>query len=812
MKPPLPRRLELPAELLTQIGADSSSRPSSRRSRHTNVKRTVSGRRALRKQIRLEKKAPKARRPRNSGVVEEEVVEDDEDKDSESGNGECDRDEFDSEQDDEIELPPVKKIKVGEKPRVSRAARAALEDDDAQIKRLEKRLGIKKKQAESGISVLEGLNDIFGEDGDLSESEIKEKEEYDTWLASKRTTQEDKDEDMDSSDIASDGFLGDEIEEGEDIDTDGHDEWSSDGTAQTDESFGREKPKERENPYRPPVSATKYVPPSLRPSVADDTESLQKLKRQLQGSLNKLTESNMPSILQELDKTLSNNARQYVFGALTELIVNLIADISALNDSFLILHAAFVCGLYRTVGTQFAAQLVERVSNSFLRFYEQESSGKEANNLVGLLAGLYSFQVIGSNLMFDYLRLLLQTLSETNTELLLKIIRNTGPLLRKDDPASLKDIVIMLQKAVVEQGGEQTLSVRTKFMIETIIDLKNNRPKAGPAIEQTSRQIVSLKKVLGGVGASAEPLGISLADLQRADKTGKWWLVGAGWKPVKEAEIEAAVQEIKDKVVTLGDEEIVDYWADAVSHDMNTDVKRSIFVAIQSAFDAKHALIQLRKQSLNVKQRLEIPGVLLDILGLAESYNPFYRLIAQEMCAEHRYRKAFQFKLWEVFRQLGEPDQLSGMESRYTDTKTDYKRAAYLGKFYGELLALRKLPITIVRVCIKMRYLAMLIAQTVDFLHLQKQTKTFIDVLLVTLFESVKPQAAENREEAIKEIFSKAKDEPREMIGLRFRIQKIPKSALLSKDLMKSKAKRRVLALAQKAADVLDQLALRVGA
>jgi hypothetical protein len=55
---------------------------------------------------------------------------------------------------------------------------------------------------------------------------------------------------------------------------------------------------------------------------------------------------------------------------------------------------------------------------------------------------------------------------------LLTDIADSGPQLRQDDPSALKDIVLLIQPAVA-QVGEASLSVRTKFMIDTITDLKN---------------------------------------------------------------------------------------------------------------------------------------------------------------------------------------------------------------------------------------------------------------------------------------------------------------------------------------------------
>ena len=156
------------------------------------------------------------------------------------------------------------------------------------------------------------------------------------------------------------------------------------------------------------------------------------------------------------------------------------------------------------------------------------------NNLVSLLAALYIFHVVDSRIIYDFVRLFLDNICELNTELLLRIVRLAGPQMRQDDPTSLKDIVLKLQATVADQESTH-FSVRTKFMIETINNLKNNRVKTGVAAANiTSEHMMQMKKTLGALNARSlkarEPLHVGLKDLRERDKRGTWWLVGASYK------------------------------------------------------------------------------------------------------------------------------------------------------------------------------------------------------------------------------------------------------------------------------------------
>ena len=138
---------------------------------------------------------------------------------------------------------------------------------------------------------------------------------------------------------------------------------------------------------------------------------------------------------------------------LTAVVISSVADHSSLLDHHVVLHAALVAALYRTVGVEFgpyvkatayshslkpfsAACCVQEVVSSYLSYYraaqlpnrsrdDEETKGKECNNLMVLLCELYNFQVIACVLMYDMIRALLgSVLSEMDVEILLKILRS----------------------------------------------------------------------------------------------------------------------------------------------------------------------------------------------------------------------------------------------------------------------------------------------------------------------------------------------------------------------------------------------------
>lgn len=684
--------------------------------------------------------------------------------------------------------------------KLSRAVKEKLSQDDAEIAALEKRLGVKSKKKSKGVDT-DGLDDIFGDLGDFGSDDegqnkqiVKRKrDENSDWLASKRQkalgtraveifdedTQSDIDEDPNRGDD-SDEALDEDLEQAADIeDTDDSDLGGFDSDEDEEIEVERQpaQTRIRENPYVAPVAAnaeqpTKYVPPALRGPPSSDAEALSRLRRQIQGLFNRLSEANILSILRDIEAIYQNNPRGYVNTTLVDLLIGMLSDPSALLDTFLNLHAGFIAAIYKVIGPDFGAQMVERIVSEFDRHYQpnKEGAGKQTTNLISVVAELYTFQVIGSNIVFDYIRFFLDELTEINTELLLRVVRAAGPQLRQDDPSSLKDIVVLLQKSVAKVGQEN-LPVRTKFMIETINDLKNNRMKTGIAASATSREHTTrMKKQLGTLNSrnlkATEPLRVGLKDIKDTEKKGKWWLVGASWR--NETGEDTTIGEDTETVRRTSkleddeDDEEVDLVQLAKEHRMNTDIRRAIFVSIMSASDFKDAQVRLNKLNLKRSQEVEIPRVIVYCAGSEKSYNPYYTVLARKVCSDHKSRKSFQFALWDIFKSLGERQdgEEDSEDEEQTSKDTSLRKLVNQGKLYGTLIGRKALPIVTLK--------------NLNFAYLQPKTKTFVEVVLVTtIMESLKGAKDKRNERAVREVFVEVDQAPEMIAGLQYILKKV---------------------------------------
>jgi len=292
---------------------------------------------------------------------------------------------------------------------------------------------------------------------------------------------------------------------------------------------------------------------------------------------------------------------------------------------------------------------------------------------------------------------------------LLTNLIGSGLQLRQDDPSSLRNIVLLLQNAI-EKIGEKNLSVRTKFMIETIHNIKNNRVKTGfTASAITSEHIIRMKKTLGTLNMrnikASEPLRIGLKDIRETDKRGKWWLVGASYRD-EEIRGPAGIAITSPSSMTRGSKEAktidstaADLIQLAKEHRMNTDVRRSIFITIMSATDYDDAYLRLQKLGLKKKQEQEIPKVLIHCSGAENSYNPFYTLVARRVCSDRKLKMGFQLSLWDLFRRMGEGED-DNKEDRDSDDEDTLglRNIVNLAKMFGALVAEGGLGLGILKV------------------------------------------------------------------------------------------------------------------
>jgi nucleolar MIF4G domain-containing protein 1 len=617
-----------------------------------------------------------------------------------------------------------------------------LKRDEDDMKYYAKKLGLKStkisefknKKDDDGLGdLLDGLDflDAYGDSGDeekyqnydLSQEDDEEEEEELNEVTEEEEEEEEEEDDKgsetDEEDIIENPFSSDDDINSSDFDSD------IDPEAEDEEDEGNlimARPKE--NPYAPaiaPATTTKYIPPALRAKLNGDSEQLIKIKRSVKGPLNRLSEANVITIVNDINSVYLDNPRQLVTECLTSVILESIMQQSVLLDTFVTLHGALVSAVYRSQGVEVGAYFIQTLVEQYEQNYSAGNT-KEAGNLVTLLTSCYSFQLVSCKLLYNLISELINESSEMNSEILLRIVRNSGQQMRSDDPNALKEIILQVQKNA--QGKE--INSRTRFLVETITNLKNNKTKMQN--EATSQLITRMRKLLANVtNKPNEPLQVTLDDIHSIETKGKWWLVGSAWKGNDAPkEVEVNEEELND----ILDSAEPNWMELARAQRMNTDIRRAIFISIMSSGDYIEAFTKLDKLRLKRSQEREIPKILLHCVSIEKLYNPYYCLLANKLCSSHSMRKTLQFCFWDLIHELegdeeDEGDYFKRLNHDMNDEDEDFQmqRLVNQGKFFGVLMADGPLPLHSLK--------------SINFLSLNSDTSLLLEVLMISFFDNL---------------------------------------------------------------------------
>ncbi|KAL7892841.1 hypothetical protein HDV64DRAFT_273010 [Trichoderma sp. TUCIM 5745] len=619
-----------------------------------------------------------------------------------------------------------------------------------EIEELEKKLRIKKGSSSLPKSFKDdGLDEILGDVG--AEPETRQKAE---------------------------GSSAAQDEEGFNFSDDGSEDHDQEGG-----SSNHTHPKVKENPYVAPTTGAvvaKYVPPSLRKAANSDSEGL----------VNRLTEANILQIVKSVEELYQNNARGDITEILTSTLLAQMYKSSSVPDQFLVLTGGFSAAVYKVIGSSFGSHLIQQVVVSFQGSYKSVMQGvdlaeipKESSNILGYLTQLYLFEVVNCKIIFDYMERLLSELNELNVELLLRICRMAGRLLRRDDANALKHVTSILNKAVGEIGSAN-LSVRTKFMVETINDLGKSKPKArGLDSGVVSDHVLRIRKKLGELKSQSRrldglaPMGLSLQDIEKADTRGKWWLVGAS-VPAKETyqdleeESKSAPQENDRDLTDDEDMDIVlpDYSKKARGQGFHTSAQIAIFTALMSATDYEHGYRQYASLKLRKDDQNEIARVLVQCVGSEANYNEYYALVGKQACINNKIRFAFQDRLWRIFRSLGElmfGEEAEEEETADSEKMKDERRLGHVARFYATLISNGALNINILK--------------PLHLSRLNSWTLVFVEQLIVSLLQDCRSSNDDKESTKVAKVFGAVADMPSLAAGLEwFLRKKLRKSNLLT--------------------------------
>eukprot|EP01083_Nonionella_stella_P144521 451374_1 len=432
--------------------------------------------------------------------------------------------------------------------------------------------------------------------------------------------------------------------------------------------------------------AGKYIPPQFR-KQASDTEDFtkQRLRRQVKGLVNKLSESNIEPITQKIVSLYDDSSRHDMNECLVDSITVALKAETALVQSVVVALAAMITSIHAQIDTQVGAFFLEKLIFQFQEEYKK-CDNKMASNILLLIVNLYNFQMMSCGLIYDIVGNLCETFTALDVELIHLILKHCGFRLRKDDPGRFKEILLSVQSksrsidtAEYEKAGGSV--IRVQVILDLILDLKNNKRRA--AEQQQQDALAHMRKWVAGVikkraGNDVDrELHISWADFMNAETKGRWWIVGSAWKGGgRDLSSSEKKQKSASSLGELGFSD--DLLRLATRQRMSTDLKKAIFCVVMGSEDCSEAFEKLvsltssgtlrrfsavsaaasssggsESQKISHAAEKDVISVLLACCGQEKRYNPYYALLLSKICTYYRsYQFTVQLAYWDIFKEF----------------------------------------------------------------------------------------------------------------------------------------------------------------
>lgn len=128
-------------------------------------------------------------------------------------------------------------------------------------------------------------------------------------------------------------------------------------------------------------------------------EKLLRLKKQLKGYLNRLSEANMHRIVTDIESVYMQNSRHDVNHTLTQLIEDALVSNVLAPERMVLEHMMLIAALHANVGTEVGAHFlqtfVERFDGMMADVDGYAVEDKRLDNVLFVLCHMYTFKVSG---------------------------------------------------------------------------------------------------------------------------------------------------------------------------------------------------------------------------------------------------------------------------------------------------------------------------------------------------------------------------------------------------------------------------------
>ena len=388
-----------------------------------------------------------------------------------------------------------------------------------------------------------------------------------------------------------------------------------------------------------------YIPPfkiaRLKEELRDANDASgqrlewERLRKSVKGLVNKVSSSNIKSIVQEL--LVENLSRG------RGLFLRSIMHAQASAPIFTNVFAALVAVLnarFPDIGDL----LVRRVVLQFRRAYSR-SDEMLLTCICKFLAHLFNQRVVSEIVVLQVVTIFLEKLSSDSVKVCCQMLLECGQVMSEESPKGMFFIFERLRQ-VLQEGS---IDKRVQYMIETLFEARRKKFESHPGLlpeldlVEEDDQVTHEVDVIEGDIEGEESLNLFQAQEPEifAAENEKWRELSCemlGVVPGEEIQEEEEGEASSEDKINPDHMEVKD-----MSEQELISLRKRIYLAIMSSANYEECVHKLLSLKIPQGQERIVVGMLVDSCGIEKTSNRFFHLQAERLCRLSRiYKQEFE--------------------------------------------------------------------------------------------------------------------------------------------------------------------------
>jgi len=381
-----------------------------------------------------------------------------------------------------------------------------------------------------------------------------------------------------------------------------------------------------------------YIPPArlraLQAQITDKTSkeyqrmAWEALKKSINGLINKVNVSNIKHIVPELFNENLMRGRG--------LFCRSIMKAQAASLPFTPIYAA-MAAIVNTKLPQVGELLVKRLVMQFRKGFKRNDKAVCLSSTT-FIAHLVNQQVVHEMLAAQMLMLLLEKPTDDSVEIAVGLTKEVAQHLEEMSPPMARIIFDQFRNIL----HEADIDKRVQYMIEVLFQIRKDKFKDNPAIKEELDLIEEEDQITHRVDLTA-PIDVE-DGLNIFKFDAEWEENEASYKKLRAAILGEGSDFEDDDDDDDDDEESSDEEAEGekameIKDQSNTDLvnlRKTIYLTIQSAMDPEEAVHKLMKIQLPAGQEPELPSMVVECCSQEKTYTKFFGLIGERFAKINR--------------------------------------------------------------------------------------------------------------------------------------------------------------------------------